>query len=64
MLHISNYPELAGRHSYCRNPAGQEIQPWCFVDANNRTQKEFCHIPKCGKLLFAASMYAFTSIIT
>lgn len=51
MLHISNYPELAGRHSYCRNPAGQEIQPWCFVDANNRTQKEFCHIPKCGKLL-------------
>jgi len=50
-LPISDYPELAGRHSYCRNPGGKEIQPWCYVDVNNRMQKEFCNIPKCGKSL-------------
>lgn len=49
-LPISDYPELAGRHSYCRNPGGKESQPWCYVDVNNRMQKEFCNIPKCGKL--------------
>jgi len=48
-LRISDYPELAGRHSYCRNPGGKESQPWCYVDVNNRMQKEFCNIPKCGK---------------
>lgn len=51
-LPISDYPELAGRHSYCRNPGGKEIQPWCYVDVNNRMQKEFCNIPKCGKSKF------------
>lgn len=47
-LQISDYPELAGRHSYCRNPGSTELQPWCYVDLNNRTQKELCYVPKCG----------------
>lgn len=49
-LPISDYPELAGQHSYCRNPGDNESQPWCYVYVNNKTQKEFCDIPKCGKL--------------
>lgn len=51
-LQISDYPELAGRHSYCRNPDSTESQPWCYVDDNNLSQKEICSIPKCGKLFF------------
>lgn len=46
---ISEYPELAGGHSYCRNPGGKESQPWCYVAVNNKMPKEFCIIPKCGK---------------
>ena len=49
-LQISDYPELTGRHSYCRNPGGKESQPWCYVYQNKRTQTEFCNIPRCGKL--------------
>jgi receptor tyrosine kinase-like orphan receptor 1 len=48
-LQISDHPELAGRHSFCRNPGSTEPQPWCYVDLNNRSQKEICNIPKCGK---------------
>lgn len=47
-LQISNYVEsLAGGHSYCRNPGGHELQPWCYVDASNKMTKESCNIPKC-----------------
>ncbi|XP_034937678.1 tyrosine-protein kinase transmembrane receptor Ror isoform X2 [Chelonus insularis] len=46
-LPLSDYPELRGRHSYCRNPGGKEAQPWCYVDANNKMQKEPCVIMKC-----------------
>ncbi|XP_008545729.1 tyrosine-protein kinase transmembrane receptor Ror isoform X1 [Microplitis demolitor] len=46
-LQISEYPELRGRHSYCRNPGGKEAQPWCYVDVNNKMQKEPCRIMKC-----------------
>lgn len=60
-LPISDYPELAGRHSYCRNPGGKESQPWCYVDVNNRMQKEFCNIPKCGKLVLASVIYIYLS---
>ncbi|XP_066587299.1 tyrosine-protein kinase transmembrane receptor Ror [Prorops nasuta] len=52
-LQISDYPELAGRHSYCRNPGGKEFQPWCYVDMNNKMQKEFCNIPKCDLWIYA-----------
>lgn len=43
----SDYPELAGRHSYCRNPGGLESQPWCFVDKEGKTE-QYCDIPKCA----------------
>ncbi|XP_051164112.1 tyrosine-protein kinase transmembrane receptor Ror [Leptopilina boulardi] len=46
-LQISDYLELAGSHSYCRNPGGKELHPWCYVDVNKRTHIEFCKIPKC-----------------
>ncbi|KAK0183194.1 hypothetical protein PV327_001259 [Microctonus hyperodae] len=46
-LQISDKDGLGGGHSYCRNPGGQEPQPWCFVDANNKMPKEPCAIPKC-----------------
>lgn len=49
-LQISDYPELAGKHSYCRNPGDKELQPWCYVYVDSKPQKEFCNIPKCGKL--------------
>ncbi|XP_077273107.1 tyrosine-protein kinase transmembrane receptor Ror isoform X3 [Temnothorax americanus] len=58
-LPISDYPELAGRHSYCRNPGGKEIQPWCYVDVNNRMQKEFCNIPKCVENLWIYAVVGF-----
>lgn len=48
-LQISDYLELAGSHSYCRNPGGKELQPWCYVDVNKRTHVEFCEIPKCSE---------------
>lgn len=51
-LKISDYPELVGRHSYCRNPGGKEAQPWCYVDANNKMQKEPCAITKCWEDLW------------
>ncbi|RLU25724.1 hypothetical protein DMN91_001881 [Ooceraea biroi] len=58
-LPISDYPELAGRHSYCRNPGGKESQPWCYVDVNNRMQKEFCNIPKCVENLWIYAVVGF-----
>ncbi|CAG4972019.1 unnamed protein product [Parnassius apollo] len=49
-LHVkpSDYPELAGRHSYCRNPGGLKSQPWCIVDKGGKTDKQICDIPKCA----------------
>lgn len=58
-LPISDFPELAGRHSYCRNPGGKEIQPWCYVDVNNKMQKEFCNIPKCVENLWIYAVVGF-----
>ncbi|KAI4496336.1 hypothetical protein M0804_000146 [Polistes exclamans] len=57
LLMIHKYP--VWRHSYCRNPSGQDLQPWCFVDANNRMQKEFCHIPKCVENLWIYAVVGF-----
>lgn len=45
---LSNYPVLAGRHSYCRNPGGVNEQPWCVVDKDGKLYKQFCNIPKCA----------------
>ncbi|KAM3964181.1 LOW QUALITY PROTEIN: tyrosine-protein kinase transmembrane receptor Ror [Aphomia sociella] len=45
---VSDYPELAGRHSYCRNPGGIKSQPWCIVEKDGKTDKHLCDIPKCA----------------
>lgn len=47
-VRVSEYPELAGRHSYCRNPGGIREQPWCVVEKNGKTDKLICDIPKCA----------------
>lgn len=49
-LHVTprDYPELAGRHSYCRNPGGLKSQPWCFIDKNGKAEEQLCNIPKCA----------------
>ncbi|KDR16037.1 Tyrosine-protein kinase transmembrane receptor ROR1, partial [Zootermopsis nevadensis] len=41
----SDYPELAGGHSFCRNPGEMEDEPWCYTEYN---QREKCDVPKCG----------------
>ena len=51
----SDHPELIGGHNFCRNPGGAEIQPWCFVeglDGSQRPRREFCSLPKCCKNIF------------
>nr|XP_012224322.1 PREDICTED: tyrosine-protein kinase transmembrane receptor Ror isoform X1 [Linepithema humile] len=58
-LAMSDFPELSGRHSYCRNPGGKDLQPWCYVDINNRMQKEFCNIPKCVENLWIYALVGF-----
>ncbi|XP_053985343.1 tyrosine-protein kinase transmembrane receptor Ror isoform X1 [Hylaeus volcanicus] len=58
-LPISDYPELAGQHSYCRNPGNSESQPWCYVDVNHMMQKEFCDIPKCVENLWIYAVVGF-----
>ncbi|XP_033220235.1 tyrosine-protein kinase transmembrane receptor Ror isoform X2 [Belonocnema kinseyi] len=58
-LQISDYPELAGRHSYCRNPGGKELNPWCYVEVNERTQTEFCDIPKCVENVWIYTVVGF-----
>ncbi|KAG7200756.1 hypothetical protein KM043_001302 [Ampulex compressa] len=58
-LQISDYPELAGRHSYCRNPGGKKSQPWCYVDVDNTMQIEFCDIPKCVENLWIYAVVGF-----
>lgn len=44
---LSEFPELTGRHSYCRNPGGVKSQPWCFIDNDGKTE-QLCDIPKCA----------------
>ncbi|KAK9305819.1 hypothetical protein QLX08_003324 [Tetragonisca angustula] len=58
-LQISDYPELAGKHSYCRNPGDKELQPWCYVYVDSKPQKEFCNIPKCVENLWIYAVVGF-----
>ncbi|XP_014283793.1 uncharacterized protein [Halyomorpha halys] len=37
-------------HNYCRNVAGKETHPWCYVrDTNSLVKKELCDIPICAE---------------
>ncbi|XP_076762037.1 tyrosine-protein kinase transmembrane receptor Ror isoform X1 [Xylocopa sonorina] len=58
-LQISDYPELAGKHSYCRNPGDKELQPWCYVYVDSKPQKEFCDIPKCVENFWIYAVVGF-----
>ncbi|XP_034188022.2 tyrosine-protein kinase transmembrane receptor Ror isoform X1 [Osmia lignaria lignaria] len=58
-LQISAYPELAGKHSYCRNPGDKEAQPWCYVYVDSKPQREFCNIPKCVENLWIYAVVGF-----
>ncbi|CAD0199730.1 unnamed protein product [Chrysodeixis includens] len=44
-VRLSDYPELAGTHSYCRNPGGVKDQPWCIIEKDGKTDKALCDIP-------------------
>lgn len=44
---VAEFPELTGRHSYCRNPGGVKSQPWCYIENDGRTE-HLCDIPKCA----------------
>uniref|UniRef100_A0A336LGT4 Tyrosine-protein kinase receptor n=1 Tax=Culicoides sonorensis TaxID=179676 RepID=A0A336LGT4_CULSO len=70
MREIADLPELAG-HNFCRNPKGQESQPWCYVDKQKTI--EFCNITKCaekmwfyiiaGTLLLSLSLFLIVIIL-
>lgn len=65
-VRVSDYPELAGRHSYCRNPGGLLSQPWCIVDKDGKTDNHLCDIPKCAHKIWIYIVTVFfliTSII-
>ncbi|XP_025834764.1 inactive tyrosine-protein kinase transmembrane receptor ROR1-like, partial [Agrilus planipennis] len=44
---LSEHPELSG-HSFCRNPDGKEMEPFCYIDQN---KKELCGLPKCARII-------------
>lgn len=49
MRELADTPEVAG-HNFCRNPKGQETQPWCYIDKQKTI--EFCNIPKCAEKMW------------
>lgn len=57
-VRVSDYPELAGRHSYCRNPGGIKSQPWCIVDKDGKTE-QVCDIPKCAHKIWIYIVIVF-----
>ncbi|XP_078657912.1 muscle, skeletal receptor tyrosine protein kinase-like isoform X16 [Branchiostoma floridae x Branchiostoma belcheri] len=40
------FPELQNAENSCRNPGGEEPQPWCYT-TNLSTRWEKCNIPRC-----------------
>ncbi|KAF9794244.1 hypothetical protein SFRURICE_009621 [Spodoptera frugiperda] len=60
-LHVtlSDYPELAGTHSYCRNPGGVKEQPWCIIEKDGKTDKQLCDIPKCAHKIWIYIVIVF-----
>lgn len=51
IVKTSDYKELQGGHHYCRNPGGEENEPWCVVEPPDTRipKKVFCDIPHCSK---------------
>ncbi|CAH2234411.1 jg21215 [Pararge aegeria aegeria] len=58
---VSDYPELTGRHSYCRNPGGIKSQPWCIIDNDGKTD-QLCDIPKCAHKIWIYIVVIFLFI--
>ncbi|XP_021201264.3 tyrosine-protein kinase transmembrane receptor Ror [Helicoverpa armigera] len=60
-LHVtlSDFPELAGTHSYCRNPGGVREQPWCIIEKDGKTDKHLCDIPKCAHKIWIYIVIVF-----
>ncbi|XP_066997233.2 tyrosine-protein kinase transmembrane receptor Ror isoform X2 [Anabrus simplex] len=52
----SDFPELSGGHSFCRNPNGEMEKPWCFVD----NKKELCDVPQC---VFNLWLYVTSALV-
>lgn len=61
-VRLSDYPELAGTHSYCRNPGGVKEQPWCIVEKDGKTDKQLCDIPKCAHKIWIYIVIVFLLI--
>ncbi|CAF4848755.1 unnamed protein product [Pieris macdunnoughi] len=62
IVKMSDHPELAGRHSYCRNPGGVKSQPWCVVD-NDGKFEQLCDIPKCAHKIWIYILAIFFFLI-
>lgn len=58
-VRVSDYPELSGLHSYCRNPGGIKMQPWCIVEKDGKTEKQVCDINKCAHKIWIYIMIIF-----
>lgn len=58
-VRVFDYPELAGMHSYCRNPGGLKSQPWCVIEKEGKTEKELCDIPKCAHKIWIYIVIVF-----
>lgn len=58
-VRLSDYPELAGTHSYCRNPGGVKDQPWCIIEKDGKTDKALCDIPKCAHKIWIYIVIVF-----
>lgn len=58
-VRLSDFPELAGTHSYCRNPGGVLEQPWCIIEKDGKTDKQYCDIPKCAHKIWIYIVIVF-----
>lgn len=62
-VRVFDFPELTGRHSYCRNPGGLKSQPWCVVaEKDGKTEKQLCNIPKCAHKIWIYIVIVFLLI--
>lgn len=58
-VRVFDFPELTGRHSYCRNPGGLKSQPWCVTEKDGKTEKQLCDIPKCAHKIWIYIVIVF-----